>query len=311
MKRIAVTGPTGAIGIALVQECIKRQIEVYAICRPGSARVKRIPENDLVHIVECSLEDMEQMDTAGIPSCDVFYHFGWAATIGDARNDTRLQTNNIRYTIDAVNLAKRLGCEAFIGSGSQAEYGRVEGKLSAQTPVFPENGYGIAKLCAGQMSRIECEKLGMRHVWTRILSVYGPCDSDKTMITTTIKKLFAGERPALTAGEQQWDYLYSADAARAMLAIGEKGQSGKVYCVGGGKARPLKEYMTEMRDQIDPSAELGLGEIPYGSKQVMYLCADISELTKDTGFQPETDFSAGIAETIRWMRSEWRQHEND
>ena len=110
MKRIAVTGPTGAIGIALVQECIKRQIEVYAICRPGSARVKRIPENDLVHIVECSLEDMEQMDTAGIPSCDVFYHFGWAATIGDARNDTRLQTNNIRYTIDAVNLAKRLGC---------------------------------------------------------------------------------------------------------------------------------------------------------------------------------------------------------
>ena len=198
-----------------------------------------------------------------------------------------------------------------MGSGSQAEYGRVEGDLSAATPAFPENGYGIAKLCAGQMSRIECEKLGIRHVWTRILSVYGPCDSDKTMVTTTIRKLFAGEKPALTAGEQQWDYLYSADAARAMIAIGEKGHNGKVYCIGGGKAHPLKEYIMEIRDQIAPDAELGFGEIPYGAKQVMYLCADISELTQDTGFQPQTDFKSGIAETIQWMRSEWRQHENN
>jgi len=96
-----------------------------------------------------------------------------------------------------------------------------------------------------------------------------------------------------------------------MIAIGEKGHNGKVYCIGGGKAHPLKEYIMEIRDQIDPDAELGFGEIPYGAKQVMYLCADISELTQDTGFQPQTDFKSGIAETIQWMRSEWRQHENN
>ncbi len=60
---------------------------------------------------------------------------------------------------------------AFIGAGSQAEYGRVEGKLNSQVPAFPENGYGMAKLCAGQMTRIQCESWES-DIWTRILSVY-------------------------------------------------------------------------------------------------------------------------------------------
>lgn len=311
MKRIVITGPTGAIGTALIRECIKRDIEVYALCRPGSARIERIPSDQHVHIVPCGLEDLKELDTADIPKCDAFYHFAWAATIGDGRNDMELQTKNIQYALDAVGLADRIGCEAFVGSGSQAEYGRVEGKLTPATPAFPENGYGIAKLCAGQMTRIECEKRGIRHVWTRILSVYGPGDGEMTMISGTIKKLLAGEEPPLTAGEQQWDYLYSKDAARAMLAAGEKGKNGKVYCVGSGKARPLKEYIIEMRDKIDPGLSLGFGKVPYGPRQVMYLCADISDLTQDTGFVPETDFSEGIEETIQWVKGECKQHEDD
>lgn len=311
MKRIVITGPTGAIGIALIQECIKREIEVYALCRPESFRVKRIPQDRHVHIVPCSLEMMEKLDTTDIPKCDVFYHFGWAATIGEGRNDMSLQTDNIRYALDAVELADRIGCETFVGAGSQAEYGRVEGRLTGQTPTFPENGYGIAKLCAGQMTRVECQKRGIRHIWTRILSVYGPGDGEMTMISSTIKKLLAGEEPPLTAGEQQWDYLYSKDAARAMLAVGEKGKNGKIYCIGSGKARPLKEYIIQLRDEIDPELPLGFGKIPYGAKQVMYLCADISALTEDTGFLPKTDFLEGITETIRWVKGECKEHEDN
>ncbi len=303
MERIIMTGPTGAIGIALIQECINRGIEVYAICRRGSARAARIPEHEGVHVVGCDLDELDQLDVARIPQCDVFYHFGWMATIGAARNDTSLQMENIRCTLHAVELAERMGCRTFVGAGSQAEYGRVEGDLSAATPVFPENAYGIAKLCAGQLSRIECEKRGIRHIWARILSVYGPYDSDRTMIITTIRHLLSGERPSLTPGEQRWDYLYSCDAARAMLLMGEKGRAGGVYCVGSGKARPLKDYIITIRNLIDPGAELGFGDVPYGERQVMYLCADLRELTEDTGFIPLVDFEAGIAETIRWVKS--------
>lgn len=306
MQRIVLTGPTGAIGIALIQACIAREMDVYAICRRGSKRADRIPEHSRVHRLECDLQELNRLDVSDIPDCDVFYHFGWMGTVGEARNDTELQTENIRCTMEAVALAQRMGCHTFIGAGSQAEYGRVEGALRADTPTFPETGYGIAKLCAGQLSRLACEKRGLRHIWTRILSVYGPYDSEGSMVTVTLRKLLAGEKPSLTPGEQQWDYLYSRDAADAMLAIGEKGKSGKVYCLGGGSARPLKEYIIAMRDQIAPGAELGFGDMPYGERQVMYLCADIRELTEDTGFAPRVAFAEGIAETIRWMKTNVR-----
>lgn len=300
MKKVVITGPTGAIGVALIQKCVQEGTHVLAICRKNSKRRKQIPVNPLVDIVECDLSELKNLEIECEQDYDVFYHFGWMATIGAGRNDMYAQLKNIEYAIDAVGLAERLGCKTFVGAGSQAEYGRVEGKLTDRTPVFPENGYGMAKLCAGQMTRVECQKKNIRHIWTRILSVYGPYDGDKTMISTVIRKLLAGEKPSLTPGEQKWDYLYSADAAEAMYLIGEKGKENSTYCIGSGCVRTLKEYVEILRDHIDKKLELGIGDIPYGDKQVMYLCADITKLSKDTGFSPKTPFECGIDETIAW-----------
>lgn len=309
MRRIVITGPTGAIGTALIQRCIEKGIEVLAIVREGSARNSRIPVSPLVRTVACNLDRlgrMGELEEAGIKALgmessgyDVFYHFAWAATIGEGRNDTKLQTANIEYALDAVRLAARLGCHTFIGAGSQAEYGRCDSRLSELTPAFPESGYGMAKLCAGQMTRLECGKYGLRHIWTRILSVYGPGDGEQTMISTVIRRLLSGEIPELTPGNQIWDYLYCKDAARAMYLLGKKGHDGGIYCIGSGQARPLREYVEILRDCIDPGLALAFGAVPYSDRQVMYLCADITRLTADTGFVPEIPFEEGIRETIR------------
>lgn len=62
--------------------------------------------------------------------------------------------------------------------------------------------YGVAKLCAGQMSRIRCEQLGLEHVWTRILSAYGPYDNENTIIPTLIKALLKNEHFSTTEGNK-------------------------------------------------------------------------------------------------------------
>lgn len=54
----------------------------------------------------------------------------------------------------------------------------------------------------------------------------------------------------------------------------------------------------KIRDEINPRAQLGIGMIPYAEKQVMHLCADTSELKKDTGWVSETDFRTGIREIL-------------
>ena len=302
MKKVVVTGPTGAIGVALIQLLIEKNIEVLAVVRKGSKRKANIPQSDMVQIVELNLDEIKDLPQLVKEKYDAFYHFGWDGTFGNSRNNMQEQLKNIQYALDTVETAYEMGCRKFIGAGSQAEYGRVEGKLTSQTPTFPENGYGIAKLCAGQMTRILCEQKKMQHIWVRILSVYGPYDGDNTMVMSTINKLFKGERPSFTKGEQMWDYLYSKDAARALYLVGEKGIHGKIYCLGGGQARQLREYIEDIRNVINPKMELGFGEIPYAPNQVMYLCADISELTKDTGFVPEYEFESGLCEIKNLIR---------
>lgn len=299
MRKIIITGPTGAIGHALIEKCLSEGCEVFAICRPNSARIKSLPKNAGLHVLEYDLSELEKAKEALPSDCDVLYHFGWAATFGDARNDMPTQIKNIEYTIDAVHLAHACGCSTFIGAGSQAEYGRVEGKLSADTPAFPENGYGMAKLCAGQMSRVEAQKLGIKHIWTRILSVYGPYDGQQTLISSAIRSMLAGEKLSMTAGEQLWDYLYSDDAADALYVLGALGKNGAVYVLGSGKVMSLRKYVEIIRDIINPNLKIGFGERPYFKNQVMHLEADNNSLTKDTGWKPCVSFIEGIKITIK------------
>ena len=242
--------------------------------------------------------------------CDIFYHFAWKGTVGDARNDMNLQVQNIKFAVDAVEAAQKLGCKTFIGAGSQAEYGRVSGVLHANTPVKPENGYGMAKLCAGQMTKVLCKKYHIRHIWTRILSVYGPHDGKKTMIISAMNSLIKGQVPAFTKGEQKWDYLYSKDAANIMYLLGEKGKDQNTYCLGSGTARPLKEYIEILRKCVSPEGKIELGKIPYAENQVMYLCADILPIEQDLGYQCQYSFERGIEETYQWIKKEQCNEEN-
>lgn len=294
MKRAIITGATGAIGTALIAELVNNNIEVLVLCNRNSKRKDRIPKHPLILQRECSLNEMATMQNDTGKEYDVFYHFAWAGTTGPERNDMYLQNENVRFALDAINLAKRFGCKTFIGAGSQAEYGRYEGLLKPDTPVFPEMGYGMAKLCAGQMTRMEAQKLGMRHIWTRILSVYGPNDGPNSMVMSTIHKLQNGELPEFTKGEQIWDFLYNGDAAKAFLLLADRGIDGKTYILGSGNGKTLKEYIEIIRDVVSPGAELGIGKLPYSDKQVMYLCADITETKQDLDWTPQMTFREGI-----------------
>ena len=303
MNRVLMTGGTGAVGTALIAELLESGAQVTVLCRKDSPRLSALPVHERLKVRFCSLSELARLDNGGNETYDAFYHLGWEGTTGSGRNDMTLQCSNIRYALDAVSAAKRFGCRVFVGAGSQAEYGRTEGRLSPRLAAFPENGYGAAKLSAGHMTRLACRNEGIRHVWCRILSVYGPNDGN-SMIMTALKAYLRGEEPAFTKGEQMWDYLCSFDAARALRRLGESGIDGKVYVLGSGKARQLSEYIRVIRDTAAPGHALRLGEVPYAPGQVMHLEADISELTEDTGWKPEISFEEGIRRTMEWLRAQ-------
>lgn len=291
------------IGVALIEECLRHDIEIYAVVRSSSGKAGRLPLSDKIHLTDCSLEDLSDLPERIPGGCDTFYHIAWGNT-GEARNkSTELQSRNIFYTLQAVRAAAELGCRRFIGAGSQAEYGLMDvEKISPDSPVNPSTPYGASKLAAGHLAGMLCRELGMECIWPRIFSVYGKYEKETTMVASGLRKMLAGEPTEFTPAMQRWDYLYSRDAGRAFYLIGEKGKGGSVYCVGSGQARPLKEYIEEMA-ALTGAGKPGIGAKPYPPGAVMNLCADIGTLTGDTGFIPEYTFEQGIRETIEWIKA--------
>lgn len=302
MENVIITGATGEIGLALVDELLEQNKNVTVIARPKSKRISRLPQNRNLNIIECELENLLELShPSGLSEhYDVLYHLGW--DYSREHNNVDKHLLNIGYTLKAVEVAVQFGCSCFVGAGSQAEYGCVDEKIDETTSCCPETAYGIAKLCAEQMSRLFCEQKGIRYIWPRIFSVYGPGDAESTMVMSVIRQLLAGKIPPLTKGEQMWDFLYTSDCARALWLLGEKETCEGVYCIGSGMTKPLRSYIEELRDNIDSKLSLGFGEIPYSERQVMNLSVSIDKLVKDTGFQPEVKFAAGIRQTIQWCR---------
>ncbi len=305
VKRVVITGATGALGRALIKVCIEAGYGVLAVVHRTSERAAELKTIDNCCVLYLDLSEydnaMEEMEKQGIASdgYELFFHLAWMAPFGEGRNNMELQLENVKDSLAAVRFAKALGCTTFIGAGSQAEYGRVTEKLSPDTPTFPETGYGVAKLCAGQMTRLACEQMDMKHIWARILSVYGPHDGIHSLISVAIDDMLNNRDTSFTPCDQIWDYIYSEDAAKAMLLAGQKGKHGNVYVIGSGEAHPLKEYILKIAELTNYKKEIGFGKRSYNEKQVMYLHADISALI-ELGFKPQVPFVEGIQRTICW-----------
>lgn len=302
IKKAIVTGPTGAVGVALINELINNDVTVFAFCRKGSKRITNIPKHERVHVLECDMSEYETIEDERLNECDAFFHLAWNGTYGAERNDFYMQQMNIKYTIDAVHLAKKCGCKVFLGTGSQSEFGHIDTIIEPHSPCNPDNGYGIAKLCAGQMSRELCNVLGIKHIWCRIVSLYGPYDAAHTMIMSSVNKMLKGEKTQFTKAEQLWDYIYSKDAARAFRMLAESGKNNEIYCIASGKNMMLKDYILQMRDCINPELEVEIGALPYYEHQVMNLKVDVSALKQDVGFECQYSFADGINDMLLEIR---------
>lgn len=305
MKKVVITGATSMIGTALIRYFISRDIEILAITRRMTPELSEFEKTGKCKIAICNLDGILNFDKDKYESdYDAFIHLAWVGTFGNERADEELQTQNIKYTLNCVDLAHDLGCKTFLGVGSQAEYGRVGGVIRHDTPTNPDTPYGIAKLAAGRMSRHYAQRLDMKHIWVRIFSVYGPHDNPNTMIMSSISNILKGKSMSYTEATQTWNYLYVNDAARGIALACAKGRDGEVYCIANKNNYTLKSYITYLRDEINPEVEVRFGEIPYSGGKPINLNVDITRERKELGFVPIYSFDRGIELTIEWYKKQ-------
>lgn len=300
MNAVIITGATSMLGIAAIYECIKNKVKVIALLRKDSSRKKRLPQSEFLSVIECDLSELSKID---IPpnKYDVFYHFGWCFTDRTTRDDPLLQNENIKYTLDAVQLAHKYGCKKFLGAGSQAEYGFHNEMITEETPVTPDTCYGYAKYAAGRLAEKLCNKLGIICIWTRIFSVYGKYDRANTMIPYAIRQYINNEIAQFSSGKQMWDFLFEEDAGRYFFLLGEKVQQSTIVNVASGDVRPLRNYIEDMANELNSRDINKMFRYEMASaenKLLNGISPNVNRLRGITGYTPRVGFSEGIRKIL-------------
>ena len=302
MKKAIVSGANGFVGTALCKILAYAGIKVIAIIRDETEDISQIESLENIHIVYADLSAFKALpEQIRERDIDVFYHLAWVGSAGPLRGDSDVQIDNVRYTCDAVRACRQLGCRRFVFASSIMEY-EVEAMMNSETAPGISSLYSSAKIAADYMARIVANHLEVDYIRAVISNIYGPGEKSPRLINTSLRKLLNGEHCAFSAGEQMYDFIYIDDAAKTFLAIGEKGVSNRTYYIGSQHPQRLKDFLIEMKEQVDPEIQIGLGELPFNGISLSYNEFDINAVKRDTGFVPEISFSEGIRRTIQWIK---------
>lgn len=303
--RVLLTGGGGFIGSHACRDLVHAGHAVAVLSR--SRRPWRI--DDLlgrIGLIQGDLADLEaSAEQIRSFAPDAVVHAGWQG-VGNQDRNAPGQVDNIGWMADLMALVHEVGTRVFLGLGSQAEYGPKSDMIGPDDEPRPTTLYGEVKLAAGRIGASLARQYGMRFVWMRVFSTFGPTDHPYWMIPGLIGDLLDGKKPALTAGDQLWDFLFVEDAARAIrLALETDGAQG-VYALGSGAAPRLRETIEAVRNAIDPALPLGFGDVPYRPDQVMRLQADTAALRRDLNWEPKVCLEDGLRRTVDWyMANRW------
>lgn len=303
MKKVIVTGANGFIGAELVKELTDHGIRVVAVVRSRNSNISKIKGLPNLTIVFCDMDDIHNLpnlvDDRDIDTC---FHLAWAGSFGDERGYYEMQMRNVRYAIQMVEAASQMGIKRFVGAGTLAEKDilNYHGKDGATPNAV--SFYGIAKLTAHYMTKTECTRRRIEHVWCYISNTYAAGSTTNNFVMMASRLMLSGQRTSFTSGEQIYDFMYVTDTVRAMRYAAEKGRTNTAYYLGSNDPRPLKEYIKKIRDAINPNIELHLGDIPFNGNPLPLEAYDGKKLANDTGFVPKVSFEDGIRMTVDWLK---------
>lgn len=302
--RALVIGANGFAGAYLMKELAANGYDVVG------ADVFASEGDNIVKVDMLSEDDSFALIRNTMP--DVIFNLAGQAAPSIAWEKINLTMHlNVDISVNIANAVAKL-CPAckilLIGSANQYDgFSAPGGLISEETRLNNSNPYDVSKNTQEALMRIMAERYGLNIMMTRSFNHIGAGQKTGFVITdyaSRIVSLENGKIDTFSFGNlDSWrDFSDVRDVVRAYRLIAERGKAGEIYNVGSGKSfyvRDLVGHLVELSDKAKASVTLPPRKAP---EELTHIRADISKLTRDTGFVPECDINETLKEVLTYYR---------
>jgi CDP-glucose 4,6-dehydratase len=311
-RRVFVTGASGLLGSALVEELVGLGADVTCLVRDWVPQ-SRLVEAGLqarVNIVRGELEDLAVLLRAiNEYEINTVFHLGAQTIVGTAsRSPLSTFEGNIRGTwnvLEACRICPKL-VERVIVASSDKAYGEHESlPYTEDAPLVGRFPYDVSKSCADLIAFSYHATYGTPVTVTRCGNLFGPGDLNfNRLIPGTIRSLLLGENPVIRSdGTFIRDYFYVRDAVDAYLLLAERAHESQITgrAFNFGMERPLSvvdvvDLLLKLMDRPD-LAPVILNEATHEIQRQYLDCTRARDLLDWT---PTRTLEQGLEATIAW-----------
>jgi nucleoside-diphosphate-sugar epimerase len=290
--KIFITGGTGFIGKYVVQELLSKGHELLVNSDiPGNQS-----DNGLRFIVG-NLNEIDHWWPEVIRFApDAAIHLAWE---GIPDYSAKMSEVNLTHGLRLYRLLGQAGCKKILSSGSCWEYGLFKGCLHESQPVYPYNAFTAAKNALHFLGKEIAAEYEMSFIWTRLFYVYGPGQRAQSLIPFIINEVLSGRELKLKSVNDQLDFIYVEDVAKAFDLILSNECSHSVYNIGSGRKTAVKEIVKIIYQKLQKPlpALTDQGEENAGTIKDFY--ANRDQIISDFNIGTCTDINEGIEKFIK------------
>jgi UDP-glucuronate 4-epimerase len=219
-------------------------------------------------------------------------------------NPFAYQKSNIEGFLYLIHLAKEHKVRNFVYASSSSVYGKNEKvPFSVRDNVdHPISLYAATKKANELVAHTYSHLFGLPCTGLRFFTVYGPWGRPDMALFLFTRAILRGEPiKVYNHGRMRRDFTYIDDIVQGVLASLGRPVPYAIYNLGNSRAEDLLDFIACIEKTLGKRAEKLL--LPLQPGDVVETCADISESTRDLGFQPTTRIEEGIERFIAWYRS--------
>jgi UDP-glucose 4-epimerase len=207
---------------------------------------------------------------------------------------------NILGLINLLQTCVQTDVRKVVFASSAATYGAVEEMpVHEETLQNPESPYGITKLASEHYLRCWKKLHGLDFTALRFGNVYGPRQdpSGEAGVIAIFTNAILRKEPVRIDwdGEQQKDYVYVGDVARANLLALTQG-CGEAFCIATGKGTSVNDLFRHLTDLVGYKVDIRRGPKRPGDIRLSYF--DCTKAKKDLGWVPQVDLAQGMRLTV-------------